>query len=142
MINKSQKNETQKLISYILIGIVTALITFILTGIFNNIFILTVNKNLSLSFSYFVSSLLVTGVSLFLNRKITFKGINRKHNKIINTVIFYYLLYITTAFIASLLTFYIQNYYSGFDTTYYKLFAIIINVVGNYLGLKFFIFKR
>jgi putative flippase GtrA len=140
MIHKSQKNEKQKLISYIVIGLSTAIITFLLTSMFYRLFQIISTPKTRLSVSYFISSFIVIALSLGLNRKITFKGISRRHRKKIITIINYYCLYTLTALSASIFVYFFQTLISNININIYKIIAIFINVFFNYMGIRFYIF--
>ncbi len=137
------KKESKKLTTYALVGVFTTGLTWFLWTLFI-IFGKAISQNDSpiwVSFSQFIASFLVIGVSLYLNRKITFKESKRRHEKRSTTIIHFYLIYGFGAFVASLITLLLQKNVGFLNLEIIKLLGIVINVGINYLGQRFWVFK-
>lgn len=135
--------ESKKLISYLIIGLGTTGLTWVLWTFFD--FVLRIGLELtieqSLAPAQFAASFLVIGASLYLNRKITFRAHARRHASKWVTAAHYYGVYTLGALLASLCTYLVSRYGPAFPLEVIKLGGLGVNVVINYLGQRFWIFK-
>jgi putative flippase GtrA len=135
--------EYKKLISYIVIGLAMTFLTYKLWGLFGWLLLTstTLSEHNSLSISYFIAAFLVIGVSLCLNRKITFKTQARRHESKMQTIVNFYGVYCVGALAGALVTFVSSRYGSNISLNIIKLAALGSTVVINYLGQRFWIYK-
>ena len=136
-------HELKKLCTYILIGLGTTGLTWLLWTFFNYVLQTSVpiNPEQSLAFTQFAASFLVIGVSLYLNRKITFRTQARRHKSKWVTAAHYYGVYTLGALLASFCTYLVSRYGPTLPLEVIKLGGLGVNVVINYLGQRFWIFK-
>jgi putative flippase GtrA len=136
--------EQKRFLSYVVIGLFTTALTYLIWTIFIQIGFSTFpifEKRFIVSVCQFLASLVVIGVSLYLNRKITFKDVSRKHKKKSTTIIHFYLLYGTNTLIASVITLIIQSMFPFLFLEIVKFIGIFVNMVLNYLGQKKIIYN-
>ena len=136
--------EFKKIATYGVIGVGLTLLTYILwTG-----FIAAgegfgyglLTKEAWVASSQFVASFLVIGLSLYLNRKITFRDHRRRHKSKWMTVVHFYGVYSLGAIFASICTYLLQQVSADIPLEMIKITGLIINVGINYIGQRFWIF--
>lgn len=99
--------ESKRLIKYILIGIFTTLLTWIIWNLLYSV-LTTVNsdpnkKILLFSISQFLASFLIIYPSFWLNRRITFKDKTHRHSKKHLQILNIYLIYSLAPLLSSLI---------------------------------------
>lgn len=136
------KEESKRIGGFLSVGLLTTFATYLFISFFNYIFTFIKPADFRSSISYFLGAFLMIGVSLYLNRKVTFKKIQRRHEKKSTTIIHYYAIYTTTAFATSLFVYFIQQKLT-FDHSFeiIKIIGLCVNVILNYIGQRFWIFQ-
>ena len=135
--------ELRKLTSYVLIGLGTTALTWVLWTLGDSVLRrgLDVSASTSLAVSQFAASFLVIGVSLYLNRKITFKDHARRHRSKWTTAAHYYAVYTLGSLVASGCTYLLSRHVEGLPLEVIKLTGLGVNVAINYLGQRLWIFR-
>lgn len=136
-------SESKKLISYIIIGLGTTALTWGLWTLFDYLAqtVLQLGPETSLAGTQFLASFLVIGVSLYLNRKITFRTHARRHRSKWATAFHYYAVYTAGALLASAATYLLSKTVPNLPLELVKFSGLSLNVVINYLGQRLWIFK-
>jgi len=136
--------EYKRLLKYIVIGIFTTLITWIIwTVLFNLSSGLDINKEIRFSTSQFIASSSTILLSFYLNRKITFKDKARRHKQKRFTILNAFAVYLASPLLASLFTFLTQLLLPGiFNDEILKLMGLAAGMVINYTGQRFWLYKH
>ena len=136
-------SESKKLFSYVVIGLGTTALTWILWSVFDYFLRRSfgVDSSASLAASQFAASFLVIGASLYLNRKITFKDHARRHRSKWTTAAHYYAVYTLGSLVASGCTYLLSRHVEGLPLEAIKLTGLGVNVAINYLGQRLWIFR-
>lgn len=135
--------ESLRFIKYVLIGLFTTGMTYALWSLFDYLLVplFPDQREKVLSATFFVASFIMIGISLLLNRKITFKDKQRRHEKKSTTIIHFYALYSFSALCASLFVLLIQFALPNQIDVVYKLSGLVVNVGLNYASQRFWIFR-
>jgi putative flippase GtrA len=150
-ITKKNKDNTimflnqwlQRFSKYASIGLVLTLINFLLIDLL--LFILkSILPSLQsvYSISFFISSVLVTFLSFYFNRKITFKDKKRKHVSKWISLLTFYLLYGFSALLVSILSYHILIVSPNISIQLLKIFGLVLAVILNYFGQQILVYKK
>lgn len=135
--------ESKHIASFLAVGLFTTFLMYVLWNFF--IYLSNyqglINEQKSISVSYFLAAFLVIGVSLYLNRKITFKHRQRRYLKKTTTIIQFYFIYTFGALIGALVVYLLQIILRSVNIEIIKILSLGINVMINYLGQRLWIFK-
>jgi putative flippase GtrA len=139
----SNKKELKSLASYIIIGLFTTLITWLIWSFLYNLSnSLDVDKEIRFSTSQFIASSSTIILSFYLNRIITFKDKARRHKQKRITVLNAVAIYLISPLTASLLTLLIQIILPGvFMDEILKVIGLATGMIINYTGQKFWIYR-
>jgi putative flippase GtrA len=139
----SNKKELKSLASYIIIGLFTTLITWLIwTFLFYISTDLNIDKEIRFSASQFIASFSTITLSFYLNRIFTFKDKARRHKRKRVTVLNAVMIYLISPLAASLLTLIIQLILPGiFMDEILKIIGLATGMVINYTGQKFWIYR-
>lgn len=139
----SNKKEFKSLVSYIIIGLFTTLVTWLIwTFLFDLSKGLDFDREIRFSSSQFIASSSTIILSFYLNRIITFKDKTRRHKKKRITVLNAAAIYLISPLTASLLTLLIQIILPGvFRDEILKVIGLAAGMIINYTGQKFWIYR-
>jgi putative flippase GtrA len=139
----SNKKELKSLASYIIIGLFTTLITWLIWSFLYNLSnSLDFDKEIRFSTSQFIASSSTIILSFYLNRIITFKDKARRHKQKRITVLNAVAIYLISPLTASLLTLLIQIILPGvFMDEILKVIGLATGMIINYTGQKFWIYR-
>jgi putative flippase GtrA len=139
----SNKKEVKSIASYIVIGLFTTLITWLIwTFLFHLSNGLDADKEIRFSTSQFIASSSTIILSFYLNRIITFKDKARRHKQKRMTILNAIAIYLISPLTASLLTLLIQFILPGiFMDEILKIIGLATGMVINYTGQKFWIYR-
>lgn len=140
--NKKTINESIRFITYCIIGLLITSIVYFLW----NLGLLLLEKyviitDVVISLVQFVASFIGIGVSLILNRFVTFRNDSRAHSSVLITIALFFGVYSITIAISSLSTYALLVIFDSQYLFFIQIFTLLINVALNYIAQRFVIFR-